>query len=79
MKIIDKIKEQWNAETPKIAKIIRNAAAIVTIVLPSAWGIVMAMPKMADIVSESTTKVVLYTTLISAIITGVAGMQKKKE
>lgn len=78
MKIINKIKEQWNAETPKIAKVVRNAAATIAVVLPSAWGIVMAMPKMSDIVSDSTTRIVLYTTLISAIITGVAGLQKTK-
>lgn len=75
--IIAKIKEQWDSETPKIAKIVRNAAATITIVLPSAWGIVMAMPKMSDIVSDSATRIVLYTTLISAIITGIAGLQKK--
>ncbi len=77
MKIIEKIKKQWNAETPKIAKMVRNSAATITIVLPSAWGIVMAMPKMSDIVSDGTTKLVLYVTLISAIITGIAGLQKK--
>ena len=76
-KIINWIIQQWNAETPKIAKIVRNAAATITIVLPSAWGIVMAMPKMSDIVSDGTTKIVLYVTLISAIITGIAGLQKK--
>ena len=77
-KIINWIIQQWNAETPKIAKIVRNASATITIVLPSAWGIVMAMPKMSDIVSDSTTRIVLYTTLISAIITGIAGLQKKQ-
>jgi len=77
-KIINWIIQQWNAETPKIAKIVRNAAATITIVLPSAWGIVMAMPKMSDIISDSATRIVLYTTLISAIITGVAGLQKTK-
>lgn len=77
-KIIDKIKEQWNAETPKISKMVRNASATITIVLPSAWGIVMAMPKMSDIISDSATRIVLYTTLISAIITGIAGLQKKQ-
>lgn len=76
-RIINWITQQWNAETPKIAKIIRNAAATIAVVLPSAWGIVMAMPKMSDIVSDSTTKIVLYVTLISAIITGIAGLQKK--
>ena len=76
-KIVATVKEQWSAETPKIAKIVRNAAATITIVLPSAWGIVMAMPKMSDIVSDSATRIVLYTTLISAIITGIAGLQKK--
>lgn len=77
-RIINWITQQWNAETPNIAKIVRNAAATITIVLPSAWGIVMTMPKMADIVSDSTTRIVLYTTLISAIITGIAGLQKTK-
>ena len=77
MKIINEIKERWNAETPKIAKIVRNIAATITVVLPSAWGIVMSMPKMLDVVSDSTTKIILYITLISAIITGVAGIQKK--
>ena len=77
-KIINWIIQQWNAETPKIAKIVRNAAATITIVLPSAWGIVMAMPKMSDIISDSATRIVLYTTLISAIITGIAGLQKKQ-
>ena len=76
-KIAEKVKQQWNAETPKIAKIVRNAAATITVVLPSAWGIVMSMPKMNDMVSNGTTRIVLYTTLISAIITGIAGLQKK--
>ena len=76
-RIIEKVKQQWNAETPKIAKMVRNAAATIAIVLPSAWGIVMAMPKMSDIVSDGTTKIVLYVTLISAIIMGIAGLQKK--
>ena len=77
-KIINWIKQQWNAETPKIAKIVRNAAATITVVLPSAWGIVMAMPKMSDAVSDHTTRIVLYITLVSAIITGIAGLQKTK-
>ena len=76
-RIIAKIKEQWSAETPKIAKVVRNAACTITVVLPSAWGIVMAMPKMSDMVSDSATRIVLYTTLVSAIITGIAGLQKK--
>ena len=76
-KIINWIKQQWNAETPKFAKIVRNAATTITVVLPSAWGIVMAMPKMSDAVSDHTTRIVLYITLVSAIITGIAGLQKK--
>ena len=37
IKFIKDLPRQWKAETPKIAKRIRNIAAIISTVVPAAW------------------------------------------
>jgi hypothetical protein len=84
-KLIEKFKllksnflKKWNAETPKVAKCVRNIAGIITVALPTAWGIVSSMPKMLDVFPDGFTKFVGYVTLVSALITTIAGLQTKK-
>ena len=37
IKFIKDLPRQWKAETPKIAKRIRNVAAVISTVVPAAW------------------------------------------
>lgn len=77
-KIIIFIKDlprRWKAETPRVAKIIRNSAATIAAVVPGAWltfqGMNIALP-------ECIVNNVGYITLAALIITGVAGLKEKK-
>lgn len=66
---------QWRAETPRMAKRIRNAAATIAAVVPGAWltfqGMGISLP--AWFVNH-----VGYITLIALIITGAAGTKERK-
>ena len=78
-KIFDFIKDlprQWKAETPKIAKRIRNVAAVISTVVPAAW---LTFQGMGIILPEWFVNNVGYITLASLIITGVAGTKEKKK
>jgi|WetSurMetagenome_2_1015567.scaffolds.fasta_scaffold284361_3 hypothetical protein len=79
MKIITWIKDlprQWKAETPKVAKWIRNVAGTLTVVLPTAWGVLSATGiGMPDWFNHS----IGYIILGSAVIAGVAGTKEKKK
>ena len=78
-KIIDFIKDlprQWNAETQKIAKWIRNVAATITAVVPTAW---LTFQGMGITLPEWFVNHVGYITLISLIITGLAGTKECKK
>jgi len=79
MKIIKTLQTRWKAETPLMAKKIRNIAGVITAAMPTAWGIVGSMPKMMDVFPNGFTKWVGYITLIAAIITTIAGLQTKKD
>lgn len=77
-KVIAFIKDlprQWRAETPKIAKWIRNIAAIITAVVPTAW---VTFQTMNITLPDWFTTHVGYITLASLIITGIAGTKEKK-
>jgi hypothetical protein len=78
MKIIKTLQAKWKAETPDVAKKVRNIAGTITAALPTAWGIVSSMPKMLDVFPDGFTKFVGYVTLASALITTIAGLQTKK-
>ena len=78
-KLINFIKDlprQWKAETPKIAKRIRNIAAVISTVVPAAW---LTFQGMGIILPEWFVNNVGYITLASLIITGVAGTKEKKK
>ena len=78
-KIIDFIKDlprQWKAETPKLAKWIRNVAAAITAVVPTAW---LTFQGMGITLPEWFVNHVGYITLISLIITGLAGTKECKK
>ena len=66
---------QWRAETPIIAKRVRNASATIAAVVPGAWMTFqgMGIPLPTWFVSH-----VGYITLIALIITGIAGTKEKK-
>jgi len=76
MNIIKKVISDWSAETPKIAKFIRNIAGTLTVVLPTAWGILTATGIMLPMFINN---IMGYIILISAIITGIAGTKTKKQ
>ncbi len=78
-KIITFIKDlprRWEAETPRVAKIIRNSAATIAAIVPGAWltfqGMGIALPSW--FVNH-----VGYITLAALFITGFAGTKEKKE
>ena len=78
-KIINFIKDlprQQKTETPKIAKRIRNIAAVISTVVPAAW---LTFQGMGIILPEWFVNNVGYITLASLIITGVAGTKEKKK
>ena len=71
-KIIVFIKDlprQWKSETPKLAKWIRNVAATITAVVPTAW---LTFQGMGISLPEWFIHNVGYITLISLIITLIA-------
>ena len=75
-KIIAFIKDlprQWKAETPKLAKWVRNVAATITAVVPTAW---LTFQGMGIILPEWFVNNVGYITLASLIITGLAGTKE---
>jgi len=77
-KIIELIKDlprQWKAETPKVAKRIRNIAAILTTAIPIAYGGVSVlnidMPQWFGVT-------VGVATFVFGLITAAAGTKEKK-
>lgn len=77
-KIINFIKDlprQWKAETPKIAKRIRNIAVVVSTVMPTAW---LTFQGMGISLPEWFTNNIGYLTLTSLVIVGIAGTKEKK-
>lgn len=78
-KLIEFIKDlprQWKAETPRIAKWVRNYAATVTAVVPTAWITFNTMGIMLPVWFVNN---VGYITLVSLVITGLAGTKEKKD
>jgi len=72
---IKDLPRQWKAETPKLAKWIRNAAATITAVVPTAW---LTFQGMGITLPGWFVNNVGYITLASLIITGLAGTKEKK-
>jgi len=66
---------QWRAETPLIAKRIRNIAAIIATVVPGAW---LTFQGMSITLPSWFVNYVGYITLAALVITGVAGCKEKK-
>ena len=66
---------QWKAETPKVAKWIRNIAGIITAIVPSSWAAFTLMSiQMPDWFNHS----VGFITFSALLITGIAGTKEKK-
>jgi hypothetical protein len=77
-KIIEFIKylpRKWMAETPKVAKWIRNVAAMITAVVPGAW---LTFQGMGISLPDWFVNNVGYITLASLFITGWAAAKEKK-
>ncbi len=78
-KIIEFIKDiprKWKSETPKVAKRIRNAAAVISAVVPAAW---LTFQGMNIPLPEFFTNSIGYVTFVSLLIMGVAGLKEKKQ
>lgn len=76
MNIFKDLKRQWDAETPLIAKRIRDIAAILTAVIPTAWG---TFKLMEISLPEWFNNCVGYITFASLLIVGIAGTKEKKK
>lgn len=73
---IKSIIRQWKAETPKVAKWIRNISASLSAGLPSLWLTLKATDANIPIwFSDS----IEYIVFITAIITLIAGTKEKKK
>jgi hypothetical protein len=67
---------RWKAETPMVAKCVRNIAGTITVVVPVAWATFQGMNiELPAWFSHS----VGYITLASLILTGAAGIKEKKK
>lgn len=73
MNVFENIKEQWKGETPKIAKIIRNVCATISVSFPTMWVTFTTMNiEMPKFVSDAVGAV----TLAALIITAIAGTKE---
>lgn len=78
-KIIAFIKDlprQWRADTPKVAKWVRNASATIAAVVPGAW---LTFQGMGISLPEWFVNHVGYITLAALLITGVAGTKERSK
>jgi hypothetical protein len=78
-KVIAFIKDlprQWRAETPRIAKWIRNIAGVLTVSIPPAYAIVNNMG--SEIPHFMSVGVTVITFVCSLIVTIAAGTKEKK-
>ncbi len=78
-KIIAFIKDlprQWRADTPKVAKWVRNASATIAAVVPGAW---LTFQNMGISLPEWFVNHVGYITLAALLITGVAGTKERSK
>lgn len=78
-KIIAFIKDlprQWLADTPKVAKWVRNASATIAAVVPGAW---LTFQGMGISLPEWFVNHVGYITLAALLITGVAGTKERSK
>ena len=67
---------QWRAETPKIAKDIRNISGSLFVAIPGVWAVIQNMPNI--IIPAWVNDCILYATIISGLITLIAGTKEKK-
>jgi hypothetical protein len=72
---IKDLPRQWKAETPKLAKWIRNIAATIATVVPGAW---LTFQGMGIMLPDWFVNHVGYITLAALVITGIAGTKEKK-
>ena len=72
---IKDLPRQWKAETPRIAKWIRNISAVIAAAVPGAW---LTFQGMGITLPEWFVNHVGYITLASLIITAIAGTKEKK-
>lgn len=75
MKFLVTFKEKWIADTPIIAKWIRNITGSISAAVPTAW---LTFQTMGIQLPEWFVNNVGYITLISLIITGIAGTREVK-
>ena len=73
---IKDLPRQWRAETPRIAKLIRNISAVIATAVPGAW---LTFQGMGITLPEWFVNHVGYITLASLIITAIAGTKEKKK
>lgn len=64
---------KWHGETPKAAKTVRNAAAVIAASLPAAY---MAVTSMGISLPETWQYVIGGITFASVLITGIAGTKE---
>lgn len=69
-------KNDWNAETPKIAKLIRNLAFNLMWIIPSGTGAMALVPQTARYVAPLFWKIIGITLFVCGIVAGYAGRQK---
>jgi len=73
---IKDLPRQWRAETPLVAKWIRNIAGILTVSIPSAYVVVSNMG--SEIPRFMSIGVTIITFVCSLIVTITAGTKEKK-
>lgn len=76
-KLIRRFKKAWKTETPRIWKAVRDAAAFVTIAVPSLAGISATVPNID--VPGWFTKIAWYIMGLAGLITLYAGTRTKKQ
>jgi len=74
-KIINELIRRWRADTPGLAKAIRNIAGTITAIVPTAW---VTFQGMGITLPEWFTNALGYITFASAIIAGIAGTRTKE-
>jgi len=75
-KFLKELVRKWKAETPIVAKCIRNIAGALSVGIPTAWLAVKALD--APIPTFLSDNVVIIT-FVSVLITAIAGLKEKRK
>lgn len=67
---------RWRADTPGLAKAIRNIAGTITAIVPTAW---LTFQGMGITLPSWFVNNIGYITFASLLITGYAGLKEKKQ